>query len=1320
MFANNSTGKCSKLRIDIPNSFKMGGRSGSTPEVQSELGTEKGSEVCAMLREFLNPSPTIENMENMDVGVGVSDAQLSDTDMVATHLARHMIQSIQSISRFSSPKLDIPSSASASAIDGSHSQLAQSLAQKILVNLESSASPHSEQAEQAEDGCIDVPVLEGDWNPASNVSTGHSAVPSDAAIDMAKGVIFGASSHSAVPAHSDAASQGQLSQNTDSVVAESITRNLIVGGMCDSDVRSQSGHIPEEALSDGYAVNGVAREVIVSAAAQEVPTQRTAPSSHIESEGAVSHAVQLVARDTFAEHATVPYASSLPKDLVEQPRSDADGGAEVQAILRQTIDGACSGTSAQSKIPPSQQESEHADSMVAGSAARQIIAPHAAAGSNSRDVEEQVHSEAEVYVDAVEQAVAREFVASASNLQGVPQPSHEQLSQKTDSVVPESITRNLIAGGMYESDVRSQSGHIPEEALSDGYAVNGVAREVIVSAAAQEVPTQRTAPSSHIESEGAVSHAVQLVARDTFAEHATVPYASSLPKDPVEQPRSDADGGAEVQAILRQTIDGACSGMSAQSKIPPSQQESEHADSMVAGSVARQIIAPHAAAGSNSRDVEEQVHSEAEGYVDAVEQAVAREFVASASNLQGVPQPSHEQLSQKTDSVVPESITRNLIVGGMYESDVRSQSGHIPEEALSDGYAVNGVAREVIVSAAAQEVPTQRTAPSSHIESEGAVSHAVQLVARDTFAEHATVPYASSLPKDLVEQPRSDADGGAEVQAILRQTIDGACSGTSAQSKIPPSQQESEHADSMVAGSVARQIIAPHAAAGSNSRDVEEQVHSEAEGYVDAVEQAVAREFVASASNLQGVPQPSHEQLSQKTDSVVPESITRNLIAGGMYESDVRSQSGHIPEEALSDGYAVNGVAREVIVSAAAQEVPTQRTAPSSHIESEGAVSHAVQLVARDTFAEHATVPYASSLPKDLVEQPRSDADGGAEVQAILRQTIDGACSGTSAQSKIPPSQQESEHADSMVAGSVARQIIAPHAAAGSNSRDVEEQVHSEAEGYVDAVEQAVAREFVASASNLQGVPQPSHEQLSQKTDSVVPESITRNLIVGGMYESDVRSQSGHIPEEALSDGYAVNGVAREVIVSAAAQEVPTQRTAPSSHIESEGAVSHAVQLVARDTFAEHATVPYASSLPKDLVEQPRSDADGGAEVQAILRQTIDGACSGTSAQSKIPPSQQESEHADSMVAGSVARQIIAPHAAAGSNSRDVEEQVHSEAEGYVDAVEQAVAREFVASASDLQHVPRTNPSSEVCSEKTDSAVAQSLAKEATLPYVLE
>ena len=102
----------------------------------------------------------------------------------------------------------------------------------------------------------------------------------------------------------------------------------------------------------------------------------------------------------------------------------------------------------------------------------------------------------------------------------------------------------------------------------------------------------------------------------------------------------------------------------------------------------------------------------------------------------------------------------------------------------------------------------------------------------------------------------------------------------------------------------------------------------------------------------------------RKTDSVVPESITRNLIAGGMYESDVRSQSGHIPEEALSDGYAVNGVAREVIVSAAAQEVPTQRTAPSSHIESEGAVSHAVQLVARDTFAEHANSSLCQFIAK--------------------------------------------------------------------------------------------------------------------------------------------------------------------------------------------------------------------------------------------------------------------------------------------------------------------------------------------------------------------
>ena len=202
------------------------------------------------------------------------------------------------------------------------------------MNLESSASPHSEQAEQAEDGCIDVPVLEGDWNPASNVSTGHSAVPSDAAIDMAQRCDLWCK----LTQCSACALRCSFARTTFSEHRFLLLRNRLLEislwvGCAILMFVLKVGHIPEEALSDGYAVNGVAREVIVSAAAQEVPTQRTAPSSHIEfGRCQFSHAVQLVARDTFAEHATVPYASSLPKDLVEQPRSDADGGAEVQAI----------------------------------------------------------------------------------------------------------------------------------------------------------------------------------------------------------------------------------------------------------------------------------------------------------------------------------------------------------------------------------------------------------------------------------------------------------------------------------------------------------------------------------------------------------------------------------------------------------------------------------------------------------------------------------------------------------------------------------------------------------------------------------------------------------------------------------------------------------------------------------------------------------------------------------------------------------------------------------------------------------------------------
>ena len=1215
----------------------------------------------------------------------------SETDIVASHLARHMIQSISSYEKANS-------ASAVSDIDASqnHSLVAQSLTHNILASkVVGGSSAHSmthsleQMPSKSETDGVAQRILEPRFGESSAGSQGYSVgqAPSDAAVQgVAQELVVGASSHDVIAWQSAAESHEQLSQNTDSCVAQSITRNLLLGGMTQSDGHSQHGQMPEETLSDGYVANGIARDVIASAASQHMPAQQNGPS-HITSEGVPFHTTQLVARET-ATVQPVSFASSQPRDIVEQERSDANGDEEVRAILRQTVDMEAFGLPTQGKTAPSQQESAQADSEIAQSIARQIIPPHFGTEGSPREVQEQVQSDAEGYAA---HAVARDFVASAS----------------------------------------------------------------------KQLPEQRS--------------------------------------------------------------------------NPPSQVHSEKTDLLLAESTAKKILEPRfgdSSAGS-------QGYSVGQAPSDAAVQGVAQELVVGASShdviaLQSAAE-SHEQLSQNTDSCVAQSITRNLLSGGMTQSDGHSQHGQMPEETLSDGYVANGIARDVIASAASQHMPTQQNDPS-HITSEGVPFHTTQLVARET-ATVQPVSFASSQPRDIVEQERSDANGDEEVRAILRQTVDMEAFGLPTQGKTAPSQQESAQADSEIAQSIARQIIPPHFGTEGSPREVQEQVQSDAEGYAA---HAVARDFVASASKqlpeqrsnppsqvhsektdlllaestakkileprfgdssagsqgysvgqapsdaaVQGVAQElvvgasshdvtalqsaaeSHEQLSQNTDSCVAQSITRNLLLGGMTQSDGHSQHGQMPEETLSDGYVANGIARDVIASAASQHVPTQQNGPS-HITSQGEPSHAGQL-ARETAIVQ-PFSFASSQPRDVVEQERSDANGDEEVRAILRQTVDMEAFGLPTQGKTPPSQQESAHADSEIAQSIARQIIPPHFGTEGSPREVQEQVQSDAEGYAA---HAVARDFVASASKqlpeqrsnppsqvhsektdlllaestakkileprfgdssaaVQGVAQElvvgasshdvialqsaaeSHEQLSQKTDSCVAQSITRNLLLGGMTQSDGHSQHGQMPEETLSDGYVANGIARDVIASAASQHVPTQQNGPS-HITSQGEPSHAGQL-ARETAIVQ-PFSFASSQPRDIVEQERSDANGDEEVRAILRQTVDMEAFGLPTQGKTPPSQQESAQADSEIAQSIARQIIPPHFGTEGSPREVQEQVQSDAEGYA---AHAVARDFVASESKQLPEQRSNPPSQVHSEKTDSAAAHSLAREAVMSPVLE
>ena len=1230
----------------------------------------------------------------------------SETDIVASHLARHMIQSISSYENANS-------ASAVSDIDASqnHSLVAQSLTHNILASkVVGGSSAHSmthsleQMPSKSETDGVAQRILEPRFGDSSAGSQGYSVgqAPSDAAVQgVAQDLVVGASSHDVIALQSAAESHEQLSQNTDSCVAQSITRNLLLGGMTQSDGHSQHGQMPEETLSDGYVANGIARDVIASAASQHMPAQQNDPS-HITSEGVPFHTTQLVARET-ATVQPVSFASSQPRDIVEQERSDANGDEEVRAILRQTVDMEAFGLPTQGKTPPSQQESAQADSEIAQSIARQIIPPHFGTEGSPREVQEQVQSDAEGYAA---HAVARDFVASAS----------------------------------------------------------------------KQLPEQRS--------------------------------------------------------------------------NPPSQVHSEKTDLLLAESTAKKILEPRfgdSSAGS-------QGYSVGQAPSDAAVQGVAQDLVVGASShdviaLQSAAE-SHEQLSQNTDSCVAQSITRNLLLGGMTQSDGHSQHGQMPEETLSDGYVANGIARDVIASAASQHMPAPQNDPS-HITSEGVPFHTTQLVARET-ATVQPVSFASSQPRDIVEQERSDANGDEEVRAILRQTIDIEAFGLPMQGKTPPSQQESAQADSEIAQSIARQIIPPHFGTEGSPREVQEQVQSDAEGYAA---HAVARDFVASASKqlpeqrsnppsqvhsektdlllaestakkileprfgdssagsqgysvgqapsdaaVQGVAQElvvgasshdvmalqsaaeSREQLSQKTDSCVAQSITRNLLLEGMTQSDGHSQHGQMPEETLSDGYVANGIARDVIASAASQHVPTQQNGPS-HITSQGEPSHAGQL-ARETAIVQ-PFSFASSQPRDVVEQERSDANGDEEVRAILRQTIDIEAFGLPMQGKTPPSQQESAQADSEIAQSIARQIIPPHFGTEGSPREVQEQVQSDAEGYAA---HAVARDFVASASKqlpeqrsnppsqvhsektdlllaestakkileprfgdssagsqgysvgqapsdaaVQGVAQElvvgasshdvialqsaaeSREQLSQNTDSCVAQSITRNLLLGGMTQSDGHSQHGQMPDETLSDGYVANGIARDVIASAASQHVPTQQNGPS-HITSQGEPSHAGQL-ARETAIVQ-PFSFASSQPRDVVEQERSDANGDEEVRAILRQTVDMEAFGLPTQGKTAPSQQESAQADSEIAPqSIARQIIPPHFGTEGSPREVQEQVQSDAEGYA---AHAVARDFVASASKQLPEQRSNPPSQVHSEKTDSAAAHSLAREAVMSPVLE
>ena len=541
-----------------------------------------------------------------------------------------------------------------------------------------------------------------------------------------------------------------------------------------------------------------------------------------------------------------------------------------------------------------------------------------------------------------------------------------------------------------------------------------------------------------------------------------------------------------------------------------------------------------------------------------------------------------------------------------------------------------------------------------------------------------------------VEQAQMDAEGDMLLQEVARDVIAGA----SLQEPLrasPVSQVPSENTDSL-ALSVAKRAIAPLVVDSSGASPAQEAVEHSVSS-VDPSLQGVARDAIAGARfgavKAESTGSQEAVAVSEFTDSIAAQSITRQLLLG--IEEDVGSPVGALAEDVTSEGYATKDVARAVVVSAT-QQWHGQKS-PSHVSEQSGPRG---QSVAREVIAVNMNGALAASFAGDTSEQVLSEMQEDAGLQAYAKDVIAYASAGTPVPSKTPPSQHDSDHADSVVAQNLAKHILESHAVA-SLAADQPEQVHSDAEGYVA---QRVSRDFVASASSLQQGRQSGSSQIhSEKASSAVAQSIARQVLE----PSSDDKPADQVPEDVTSEGYAARDVARDVVVSAARQRHGQQSP---SHVSEQSGLKE--QSVAREVIVVNMNGALAASFAGDTSEQVLSEVQEDAGLQAYAKDVIAYASAGTPVPSKTPPSQHDSDHADSVVAQNLAKHILESHAVA-SLAADQPEQVHSDAEGYV---AQRVSRDFVASASSLQQGTDAYPS-QIHSERASSAVAQSIARQA-------
>ena len=499
-------------------------------------------------------------------------------------------------------------------------------------------------------------------------------------------------------------SQHQVSENTDSMVANSIARQAVMSHLADSDSATppQRSHAAgvEEVLGPApadvdFGAHALARDLVTSASRQQAKEQRgraSPDSRHQVSENTDSMVANSIARQAVMSHladsdsATPPqrsHAAGVEEVLGPAP-ADVDFGAH--ALARDLVTSASRQQAEEQRgqeSPDSRhQVSENTDSMVANSIARQAVMSHLADSDSATPPQrshaagvEEVLGPAPADVDFGAHALARDLVTSASRQQAEEQrgraspDSQHQVSENTDSMVANSIARQAVMSHLADSDSATppQRSHAAgvEEVLGPApadvdFGAHALARDLVTSASRQQAEEQRgqeSPDSRHQVSENTDSMVANSIARQAVMSHladsdsATPPQRSHAAgvEEVLGPAPADVDFGAH--ALARDLVTSASRQQAEEQRgqeSPDSRhQVSENTDSMVANSIARQAVMSHLADSDSATPPQrshaagvEEVTGPAPSDADFSAQILARDLFNSAADVSDEKTPS--------------------------------------------------------------------------------------------------------------------------------------------------------------------------------------------------------------------------------------------------------------------------------------------------------------------------------------------------------------------------------------------------------------------------------------------------------------------------------------------------------------------------------------------------------------------------------------------------------------------------------------------------------------------------------------------------------